>query len=115
MAGLVASGFRGPWRWGNPAWEYAFYKAWREWPPQQRAPKIFPAFALGGTRTTSQAREMLWKLKGNSPFADYDSKPLPLDPRGLPPLEYLEIWVDGAEPEEWVSLAKAFLAEMDDD
>lgn len=114
MAGLVANGFRGPWRWGNPAWEYAFYKAWGEWPPQQRDPKMFPSFELGGHRTTSQAREMLWQLKRTSPFANYDKEELPLNPRGLSAEEYLDIWAEGATAEEWKALARAFLAEMGD-
>lgn len=112
MAGLVANGFHGPWRWNNLDWEFAFYKAWRDWPLQQRDPKSFPFFEVGGTRTASQAREMLWQLKSTSPFHDHDKEPLPLMPRGLTPEEYLEISVDGASPEEWVSLAKKFLTEL---
>lgn len=112
MVGLVANGFRGPWRWNNLDWELAFYKAWREWPPQQRDHKSFPSFEVGGHRMTSQAREMLWQLKSTSPFHDYQKEPLPLMPRNLTPEEYLEISVDGASQSEWVSLAKAFLTEM---
>lgn len=112
MAALVANGYRGPWRWSNLDWELSFYKAWRDWPPLQREPKIFPAFNLGGHRTTSQAREMLWQLKRTSPFANYQTEEFPLEPRGLPVEDYLEIWAEGATPDEWIALAKAFLVEM---
>jgi hypothetical protein len=112
MAGLVVNGFRGPWRWNNLDWELAFYKAWRDWPPQQRDPKLFPRFELAGQRTSSQGREMLWQLKATSPFRGYRDEPLPLEPLNLPPAEYLEIWVEGATPEEWISLAAAFLDAM---
>lgn len=112
MAGLVANGFRGPWRWNNLDWELAFYKAWREWPSQQRDPGLFPRFELGGHRTSSQAREMLWQLKTTSPFHGYQDQLLPLEPMNLSPHEYLEIRVEGATPEEWISLAQAFLKEM---
>ena len=113
MAGLVANGFRGPWRWNNLDWEFAFYKAWREWPPQQRDPKSFPVFQIGGTRTTSEGREMLWQLKSTSPFSDYEKEELPMLLRGLTPEEYLQISVRGASSDEWVSLAKSFLAQME--
>lgn len=113
MGGLVASGFRGPWRWNNLDWELAFYKAWRAWLPQQRDPMSFPRFELGGHRTSSQAREMLWQLKATSPFHSYQDEPLLLEPLNLAPVEYLEFWAEGATPEEWIALAAAFLREMD--
>jgi hypothetical protein len=91
MAGLVANGFRGPWRWRNLDWELPFYEVWREWPPQQRDPSSFPGFAPVGHGTTSQAREMLWQLKRTSPFHEYDSSPLTTEPFGLSAVEYLEV------------------------
>jgi len=112
MGGLVANGFLGPWRWKNLDWELAFYKAWRAWPPQQRDPGSFPHFELGGHRTSSQAREMLWQLKATSPFCNYQDEPLPTEPKNLTPVEYLEIWADGATPDEWIALAAGFLREM---
>lgn len=116
MAGLVANGFQGPWRWNNNLdWELPFYRAWRGWAPQQRDSAFFPSFELGGHRTTSEAREMLWELKSTSPFAAYQTDPLPLKPLGLLPHEYLEIWADGATPDEWTALGAAFLAEMDEE
>lgn len=113
MGGLVANGFYGPWRWNNLDWELAFYNAWRAWPPQQRDPQSFPRFELGGNRTSSQAREMLWQLKSTSPFHNYENDPFPAEPKNLTPVEYLEIWADGATPEEWIALAAAFLREME--
>lgn len=112
MAGLVANGFRGPWRWSNMDWERAFYIAWRDWPPRQRELNTFPSFETGGHRTTSQARDMLWQLKRTSPFSDYQTERFPLEPMGLTPEDYLEIWAKGALPDEWIALAKAFLVEM---
>jgi hypothetical protein len=112
MAGLVACGYRGPWRWSNLEWEPAFYRAWRDWWPQQRTPKLFPAFELGGHGHTSQAREMLWQLKRTSPFHGFHDHELPTEPMGLDPREYIEIWVDTAEPDEWIALASAFLTEI---
>lgn len=114
MGGLVANGFRGPWRWNNLDWELAFYKVWRAWLPQQRDPKSFPRFELGGHRASSQAREMLWQLKATSPFYSYQDEPLPAEPLNLTPVEYLEIWAKGATPEEWIALAAAFLTEMNE-
>ena len=112
MAGLVANGYRGPWRWNNLDWELSFYRAWRAWPPQLRNPEMFPRFELGGHRTGSEGRELLWQLKATSPFHAYQNEQLPLEPLGLPPAEYLDIWVEGASPEEWVALAATFLEEM---
>lgn len=31
---------------------------------------------------------------------------------GLTPEEYLEVYVEGATPQEWMSLTRMFLAEM---
>lgn len=113
MAGLVASGYRGPWRWAHHQWEHAFYGAWSEWPPVGRAPQDFPRFRLGGgAGPTSQARDMLWQLKRTSPFHEYQSDPLPEEMFGLTPVEYLEIHADAARPDEWIALADAFLREM---
>lgn len=52
MAGLVVSGYRGPWRWSNLNWEHAFYRAWRDWPPPLRTPEDFPRLELGGHFST---------------------------------------------------------------
>lgn len=112
MAALVANGYEGPWRWRDLDWEFAFYKAWRDWPPQQRDPRSFPSFELGGHRTSSQGREMLWQLKSTSPFHAFRTGPLPTKPLGLDPIGYLEIWAKGASPAEWVALGRAFLSEM---
>ena len=109
MAGLVTCGYEGPWRWNNLDWELPFYRVWREWPPQQRTPNSFPRFELGGHGRTSEAREMLWQLKSTSPFHQYRDQPLPKEPLGLSPHEYLEILADAASPAEWVALAEAFL------
>ncbi|WP_431230823.1 hypothetical protein [Paenarthrobacter nicotinovorans] len=113
MGGLVANGYRGPWGWNNLDWELSFYRAWHDWEPQQRDPQSFPRFELGGTRTSSEARELLWQLKSTSPFHAYQKEQLPLEPRGLTPSEYLEIYAEGATPEEWIALAAAFLDDME--
>lgn len=113
MAGLVANEFSGPWRWSHLDWELPFYRVWDEWSPSSRNSGMLPRFEIGGHRSTSQAREMLWQLKRTSPFHDYQSAPLTREPFGLSPIEYLEIWVKGASPEEWINLATAFLTEMD--
>jgi hypothetical protein len=55
---------------------------------------------------------MLWHLKRTSPFHEYGTRPLPEEPFGLPPLEYLEIHAEGATPQEWHQLAHSFLAVM---
>ena len=31
---------------------------------------------------------------------------------GMSPEEYLEVWVEGASPQEWMELARLFLQEM---
>lgn len=113
MAGLVANGFQGPWRWSNHEWEFAFYQAWGDWPPQTRNPSDFPTFKLGGYGSSSEPRELLWQLKRTSPFSTYASEPLNTRPFGLTPAEFLEIWAKGASPEEWVDLAAAFLQNME--
>ncbi|MEV6283764.1 hypothetical protein [Kribbella sp. NPDC051770] len=114
MGGLVASGFRGPWRWRHLDWELPFYRVWRDWLPQQQAePGVFPQFKVGGHGSTSQAREMLWQLKRTSPFYSHATDPLPQTPIGLSPAEYLEIWVEGARPDEWIELATSFLNEIE--
>ena len=55
---------------------------------------------------------MLWQLKRTSPFHYYSSQRLPAEPLGLPIVEYLEIWVDGATPDEWIALGADFLGEL---
>jgi len=60
----------------------------------------------------SQAREILFTIKTTSPFYGYREGPLNSRPLGLKPEEYLEIWVEGASPEQWIELATDFLAEM---
>lgn len=112
MAGLVACGYEGPWRWNSLDWELAFYRAWGDWAPRQRDPRQFPDFSLGSSRTSSQGRDMLRQLKATSPFHRYQDEPLTKEPFGLAPVEYLEIWVSGASPDEWIGLAKTFLAGM---
>jgi hypothetical protein len=113
MAGLVANGFPGPFRYSHLHWELPFYRAWARWAPAQRNPSAFPAFEIGGHGKSSQARELLWQLKRTSPFHGYDNGPLPIQPRGLTVEEYLEIWVSDASPQEWIALAADFLAELD--
>ncbi|GGB23220.1 hypothetical protein GCM10011492_11340 [Flexivirga endophytica] len=115
MAGLVANGFRGPFRYSHLDWELPFYRAWARWAPPQRNPSTFPAFEIGGHGRTSQARELLWQLKRTSPFHEYNRELLPVAPRGLTPEEYLEIWVTDALPQEWIALAARFLAELKPD
>lgn len=113
MAGLVANGYRGPWRWAHHEWESSFYRAWDTWAPAQQRPADFPYFRLGGgAGRTSQPRDMLWQLKRTSPFAAYDTEVLPAEPIRLTPQQFLEIWVDIAQPEAWVALAAAFLDEV---
>lgn len=113
MAGLVVSGYRDPWRWAHHEWEGAFYRAWADWPPAHRRPGDFPSFQLGGgAGRTSQPRDMLWQLKSTSPFHRYQDDVLPQEPMGMTPHEFLGIWATTASPNEWVALARAFLAEM---
>ncbi|GAA4288932.1 hypothetical protein [Georgenia daeguensis] len=114
LAGLVAVGFDGPFRWAHHQWEGAFYKAWRDWPPASRNPEYFPRFKVGGSADgrISQARELLWEVKRTSPFHGYDQQPLNPSPMGLDPQEYLAIRAEGATPQEWMALARTFLAEM---
>ncbi len=112
MAGLVECGFRGPAHWSNLDWELPFMKAWGDWYPKSRAPQDFPVFKVGGYRTSSEPRELLWQLKRTSPFAGGWTNELTDEPFGLIPREYLEIWVGGASPDEWIGLAESFLALM---
>lgn len=51
-------------------------------------------------------------MKSTSPFYGYDRMPINPTPKGLTPEEYLDIWVEGASPQEWMALATTFLAEM---
>lgn len=113
LAGLAAIGFQGPWRWAHHQWEGAFYQAWGAWPPAKNV-QAFRTFRVGGSTDgrTSQARDILFTIRRTSPFASYDCEPLNPAPHGLTPEEYLEIWVEGATPQEWMGLARAFLAEM---
>lgn len=113
MAGLVANGFAGPFRFSHLDWEFPFYTAWDRWAPALRDPSAFPTFKVGGHGKTSQARELLWELKSTSPFHGYDEGPLSVKPRGLTAEEYLEIWVTGAAPHEWIALAADLLAGLD--
>jgi hypothetical protein len=113
VAGLVACGYRGPWRWSHLDWELPFYRVWRQWSPQQHTPTLFPIFEVGGHGRTCEPREMLWQLKRTSPFHDLHNSGLPTEPFGLTPREYLEIHADTATPDEWIALASAFLAEVD--
>jgi hypothetical protein len=55
---------------------------------------------------------MLWQLKSTSPFHGFRDEPLPLEPRGLPAAEYLDIWVEGATAAQWTQLASTFLDAM---
>ena len=112
MAGLVANGFNGPFKYSNLDWELPFYRVWHRWEPPRRNPAVFPSFALGGTGRSSEPREILWQLKSTSPFNSYASEPLPTHPMGLTPEEYLEIWAEGAEPGEWIALGTDFLGEL---
>jgi len=115
LAGLAAVGFDGPWRWAHHEWEGAFYRVWKIWPPATDT-KVFRTFQVGGSADgrTSQARDILFAVKSTSPFDGYNRGPLNPAPRGLTPEEYLEIWVEGATPREWMALARAFLTEMDE-
>lgn len=112
MAGLVDNGYTGPFKHSHLNWELPFYRAWARWEPARRNPAAFPSFQVGGHGRTSEAREMLWQLKRTSPFHDYSCERLPTEPLGLPIAEYLEIWVDGATPEEWIALSADFLDEL---
>ncbi len=53
-------------------------------------------------------------VKSTSPFDGYARGPLNPAPRGMAPEEYLEIWVEGATPREWMDLARSFLVEMNE-
>lgn len=114
LAGLAAVGYQGPWRWAHHEWEGAFYQAWREWPPSSNG-DAFRTFRVGGSADgrTSQAREILFAVKRTSPFYGYSQTSINPKPMGLTPEEYLDIWVDGASPQEWMALATKFLAEID--
>lgn len=111
LAGLAAVGFSGPFEWSHHQWEGAFYRAWNQWPPASRTPAVFPRFAVGGASDgrTSQARDMLWQIKTTSPFHDFRNSELTTTPHGLSPAEYLDIWTEGANAEEWQDLARRFL------
>lgn len=115
LGGLAASGFTGPWRWAHHEWEGAFYRAWGSWAPASDT-AVFRAFRGGGSANgrTSQARDLLFSMKSTSPFNGYNQGPLNPTPFGLTPEEYLEIWVEGATPREWMDLARTFLVEMDE-
>lgn len=56
----------------------------------------------------------MWQLKRTSPFAGGWANELTDEPFGLTPREYLDIWVGGASPDEWIALADPFLALMRD-
>lgn len=113
LAGLAAVGFEGPWRWAHHEWEAAFYRAWRAWPPASNT-AYFRKFQVGGSADgrTSQARDILFTVKSTSPFYGYDRGPLNPKPMGMTPEEYLEVWVEGATPQEWMDLAGALLTEL---
>ena len=113
LAGLVAIGFEDRWKWAHHQWEGAFYRAWSSWPPAENT-GVFRVFRVGGSPNgrTSQAREVLFSIKSTSPFAGYNRAPLNPSPRGLAPEEYLETWVEGATPKQWMDLARAFLNEL---
>lgn len=113
LAALAAVGFDGPWHWAHHEWEGAFYRAWAKWPPA-RDTKVFRTFRVGGAADgrSSQARDILFAVKSTSPFDGYDRSPLNTAPRGMAPEEYLEIWVEGATPQEWMDLARSFLSEI---
>jgi hypothetical protein len=113
LAGLAAVGFQGPWRWAHHEWEGAFYRACREWPPSSR--DVFRKFGVGGSADgqTSQAREIPLTVKGTSPFYGFDQKPINAKPMWLTPEEYLDVWVEGSSPQEWMALATRFLAVME--
>jgi len=113
LAGLIAIGFQGPWRWSHHRWEEAFCQAWGAWEPA-KDPQVFRTFSMGGSANgrTSQAREIFSAVKRTSPFAEYNREPLNRAPRGLTPEDYLATCVEGATPQEWMDLARAFLQEM---
>lgn len=115
LAGLVAVGFDGPFRWAHHEWETAFYRVWRAWPPSSNT-RVFREFQLGGSANgrTSQARDILFAVNRNSPFDGYDREPLTRTPRGMTPQEYLETSVKGATAQEWMDLARALLQELPD-
>lgn len=109
MAALVECGFRGPVHWSNLDWELPFLQAWHQWEPAGRSPRDFPKFEIGGYRSSSEPREMLWQLKRTSPFENGWNQTLTDQPHGLTPREYLEISAKGATPDEWIDLARTFL------
>jgi hypothetical protein len=115
LAGLVAVGYEGPWRWAHHQWEGAFYRAWRAWPPSSNT-DVFRTFQVGGSANgrTSQGRDILFAVNRNSPFDGYNQRPLNPTPRGQAPVEYLADSVEGASPQQWMDLARAFLVEMDE-
>lgn len=114
FAGLVAAGWEGRFAFRNRFldWELPFYRAWGGWEPKDRSPEMFPVFAFGGSAngTVSEARSLLFAVSSRSPFADYDNGLNP-QPATLEPLEYLQSYVKGASPQEWVDLAQAFIAQ----
>lgn len=112
MAALVECGFRGPVRWSNLDWELPFMRAWARWAPSSRTPRDFPTFQVGGYRTSSEPRELLWQLKRTSPFEGGWNEVLTDQPHGLTPREYLEIWAQTATPDEWIHLAQDFFGLM---
>lgn len=114
MAGLLACGYRGPWRWSHLTWELPFYQAWRDWPPPRRTPNLFPSFEPGGVGKSSEPRNMLFQLKQTSPFHYYQDEELPAEPLGLTPREYLEIWAGIATADEWIALASTFLTHINE-
>ena len=113
LAGMVAVGFDGPFRWPHHEWETAFYRVWRAWPPSSNT-EVFRTLELGGSANgrTSQARDILFAVNRTSPFVGYDRGPLNPAPRGMTPQEYLETSVEGASPQEWMDLARALLDEL---
>ncbi len=113
LAGMVAIGFEGPWRWAHHQWEGPFYRVWRAWPPASNT-ECFRTFQVGGSANgrTSQARDILFAVNRTSPFDGFNREPLNKHPMGMSPQEYLEDYVEGATPQEWMDLAAALLAEL---
>ena len=80
MAGLVADGFLGPFRYSHLTWELLL-PGLGQVGARAAEPLRVPRFRDRRTRKDkSQPCELLWQLKRTSPFQAYDHEPLPLSP-----------------------------------
>lgn len=85
--------------------ESDFRAAWGDWLDGPRRAQLL---TLDYER--NRPRNLLFRLhRSKSPFRTYQTEPLTALPCGLEPVEFLEIYAEGADPQEWIDLAAKYL------